>query len=88
MVSVAPAGVVRDRKASLLDLKLKRMNELVVRLQEDLNRPRVPTSEACQSIMQYTKNTKDFLVPSVWGPMDKREDPYSPPSKGGCCSIM
>lgn len=43
---------------------------------------------ANHSLIQYTKVTKDFMVPSVWGPLDKKEDPYAPTSQGGCCSVM
>lgn len=42
---------------------------------------------AC-SLIQYTKATKDYMVPSVWGAIDKKDDPYAPTSQGGCCSIM
>ena len=40
------------------------------------------------SLIQYTKTTKDYMVPSVWGPVDKRDDPYAPASQGGCCVVM
>ncbi|KAK9356749.1 GGL domain-containing protein [Lipomyces doorenjongii] len=91
MASIVPGSVggVRDKtKGSSLELRLKRVRDLCSRLEADLVRPRIRTSEACQSIIQYTKNTKDFMVPSVWGSIDKREDPYNPPSEGGCCSVM
>ena len=43
---------------------------------------------ATASLIRYCKSTKDYLVPSVWGPVDKREDPYAPHG-GGCeCAIM
>ncbi|KAJ8098733.1 GGL domain-containing protein [Lipomyces tetrasporus] len=91
MASIVPGSVggVRDKaKVSSPELRLKRVRDLCVRLETDLARPRIRTSEACQSIIQYTKTTKDFMVPSVWGTIDKREDPYNPPSEGGCCSVM
>ncbi|KAK9473204.1 GGL domain-containing protein [Dipodascopsis tothii] len=88
MVTVASAGAVREKKQSMAELKLKRLNDLTVRLKEDYNRPRVKVSEACQSIIHYTKNTKDFMIPSVWGSFDKSDDPYNPPSESSCCVVM
>jgi hypothetical protein len=29
------------------------------------------------SLIRYTKTTRDPLVPSVWGPVDKKDDPYT-----------
>ena len=43
---------------------------------------------ANRSLIQYTKVTKDYMVPSVWGPLDKKDDPYAPTTQGGCCSVM
>ncbi|ODQ50733.1 hypothetical protein SAICODRAFT_84547 [Saitoella complicata NRRL Y-17804] len=84
--SAKPAGAP---KQSMSELKLKRLNELNARLREDLDRPRIKASEACESLIQYTKTTKDYMVPSVWGPVDKRDDPYAPQGggDGGCCVI-
>ncbi|KAK9456541.1 GGL domain-containing protein [Dipodascopsis uninucleata] len=88
MVSAGSAGAVRDKKQAMGELKLKRLNDLNGRLKEDLNRSRVRTSEACESIAQYATNTKDFMVPTQWGTIDKNDDPYSPPSESGCCIIL
>jgi guanine nucleotide-binding protein subunit gamma len=45
-----------------------------------------------ESLIRHCKSTKDHLVPSVWGPVNKNEDPFSSVpaggSKGGCCSLM
>ncbi|KAG9306974.1 hypothetical protein G9A89_000888 [Geosiphon pyriformis] len=71
------------------ELKLRRLLELNQRLREDLDRPRVMVSEASTSLIRYCKNTRDYLVPSVWGPVDKRDDAYAP--SGGswwCCTVM
>ena len=40
------------------------------------------------SLISYTKATKDYMVPSVWGTVDKKDDPYAPAAQGGCCIIM
>ncbi|KAF8477575.1 GGL domain-containing protein [Kalaharituber pfeilii] len=81
------AGAVREKKQTMAELKLRRLTELNIRLREDLDRPRVKVSEACQSMINYTKNTKDFMVPSTWGQVDKKDDPYAPQQKTGCCVI-
>ena len=39
-------GDVRNKKQSMADLKLRRLNELNLRLREDLDRPRIRVSEA------------------------------------------
>lgn len=40
---------------------------------------------AC-SLIRFCKETRDPLLPSVWGPLAKGEDPYAPPQQAGCCS--
>lgn len=40
------------------------------------------------SIIAYCNNTRDYMVPSVWGPVPKGEDPYAPQQSGGCCVVM
>ena len=39
-------GDVKNKKQSMADLKLRRLNELNMRLKEDLERPRIKVSEA------------------------------------------
>ncbi|GAM86034.1 hypothetical protein ANO11243_040440 [Dothideomycetidae sp. 11243] len=52
----------------MAELKLRRLNELNQRLQEDLNRRRIPVSEAAMDLIAFTdKEPKDFMVPSKWG---------------------
>ncbi|CAF9903818.1 MAG: Guanine nucleotide-binding protein subunit gamma [Gomphillus americanus] len=81
-------GDVKSKKQSMNDLKLRRLNELNLRLREDLDRPRIRVSEASMSLIAHCNSTKDFMVPSVWGPVDKRENPYEPQNQGGCCTVM
>ncbi|KAL9130952.1 MAG: hypothetical protein Q9217_000998 [Psora testacea] len=83
-----PGGDVKNKKQSMADLKLRRLNELNSRLREDLERPRIRVSEASMSLIQYCTNTKDFMVPSLWGQVDKRDDPYAPQQSNGCCTVM
>jgi guanine nucleotide-binding protein subunit gamma, fungi len=43
---------------------------------------------AFYSLINYCNSTRDYMVPSVWGQIDKKEDPYMPQQEGGCCSVM
>ncbi|KAL2218737.1 G-protein complex gamma subunit GpgA [Thermoascus aurantiacus ATCC 26904] len=81
-------GDAKSKKQSMADLKYRRLQELNSRLKEDLDRPRVKVSEAALSLINYCNNTRDFMVPSVWGQVDKREDPYAPQQQSGCCTVM
>ncbi|KAL5327032.1 hypothetical protein ACEPPN_004722 [Leptodophora sp. 'Broadleaf-Isolate-01'] len=74
-------GQIKKNKQSMADLKLRRLTELNTRLREDLERERIPVSQASKSIISYTNSTKDFMVPSVWGTVDKKDDPYAPQRK-------
>ncbi|KAK3066352.1 Guanine nucleotide-binding protein subunit gamma [Teratosphaeriaceae sp. CCFEE 6253] len=79
----------KSKKQSMAELKLRRLTELNQRLQEDLNRRRIPVSEASMDLIAFTdKEPKDFMVPSRWGQVDKRDDPYAPQQQGGCCTMM
>ncbi|KZT09732.1 heterotrimeric G-protein gamma subunit (G-gamma, Gpg) [Laetiporus sulphureus 93-53] len=79
----------RQTKVSTSELKLRRLAEHNQRLKEDLARPRIRVSEASVSLIRYCKTTKDYLVPSVWGPVSKAEDPFGEPQSGsGCCLVM
>ena len=66
-----------NKKQSMSEIKLRRLTELNTRLREDLDRPRIKVSEACESLIAYTKTSKDYMVPSVWGQIDKKEDRIS-----------
>ncbi|KAH8431765.1 Guanine nucleotide-binding protein subunit gamma [Aspergillus melleus] len=81
-------GDVKNKKQSVADLKYRRLTELNARLKEDLDRPRVKVSDAAGSLIDYCNNTRDFMVPSVWGPITKHDDPYAPPQQKGCCTVM
>ncbi|KAG4302802.1 hypothetical protein PCK1_000962 [Pneumocystis canis] len=78
----------RCSKLTMSELKLYRMNELNGRLKEDLERHRIPVSEACQSLIIFTTSTKDAMLPSIWGQGDRRNDPFSPKRAATCCNLM
>ena len=56
------AGAVREKKQSMAELKLRRLTELNARLREDLDRPRIKVSDACQSLVAPPA-TRFFLTP-------------------------
>ncbi|KAE9978171.1 hypothetical protein EG328_001622 [Venturia inaequalis] len=73
----------------MAELKLRRLQELNARLKEDLERRRIPVSEASNDLISFTeKEPKDYMVPSKWGTVDKRDDPYAPQQSNGCCVVM
>jgi len=79
----------RNRKQSMAELKLRRLQELNARLKEDLERRRIPVSEAANDLISFTeKEPKDWMVPSKWGTVDRKEDPYAPQQSNGCCVVM
>jgi len=79
----------RNRKQSMAELKLRRLQELNARLKEDLERRRIPVSEAANDLINFTeKEPKDWMVPSKWGTVDRKEDPYAPQQSTGCCIVM
>ncbi|KAF1827817.1 uncharacterized protein K489DRAFT_406459 [Dissoconium aciculare CBS 342.82] len=79
----------RSRKQSMAELKLRRLTELNQRLQEDLNRRRIPVSEAAVDLIAFTdREPRDYMIPSRWGTIDKREDPYAPQPSNSCCTLM
>ncbi|KAL2913719.1 Guanine nucleotide-binding protein subunit gamma [Polyrhizophydium stewartii] len=69
------------------ELKLRKLMEHTQRLKEQLDLPRIKVSEASQTLIQYVTTTKDSLLPSVWGPVDKKDDPFQT-GAGGCCVVL
>ncbi|TQS38413.1 hypothetical protein Golomagni_01079 [Golovinomyces magnicellulatus] len=95
---------IKKNKQSMADLKLRRLTELNARLREDLERERIPVSQAAKRnllgiistilfssatyLLTSRSSTKDYMVPSIWGSVDKKDDPYTPQQSGGCCTVM
>ncbi|KAL6150941.1 hypothetical protein ACJBU6_09943 [Exserohilum turcicum] len=73
MMTAAPyeiwtGGDGKTKKQSMAELKLRRLTELNQRLREDLERRRIPVSEAALDLIAFTdKEPKDWMVPSRWG---------------------
>lgn len=79
----------------LLVLKLKRITELNGKLRDTLSRDRIYASNASYSIINYTQDTKDYVIPDVWGYMQPGENPFrlnrqrkGGDAQDGCCTIM
>eukprot|EP00042_Codosiga_hollandica_P018096 m.51958 g.51958 ORF g.51958 m.51958 type:complete len:74 (-) comp48393_c0_seq2:148-369(-) len=53
--------------------KLRKQNE---QLRLELTVRRIPVSEAAAGIKSFCNDTKDPLVPSVWGKVDDRDNRY------------
>lgn len=51
-------------------------------------RQRADEDECRDRLIRYCKTTRDYLVPSVWGPVQKGEDPYAPQASGGVSSAL
>ncbi|KAI8645367.1 G-protein gamma subunit [Parasitella parasitica] len=76
------------RSPNISEAKLARLLEYNKTLKAQLDIPRVTVSEASTRLISYCNETKDPLVPSVWGPIDKKDDPFAPSNSRGCCTIM
>lgn len=55
-----------DVKYQISQIKLQRIQELNIKLKQSLLRERIPTSEASLSVINYTLETPDFLIPLLW----------------------
>ncbi|WWC73032.1 uncharacterized protein I206_106997 [Kwoniella pini CBS 10737] len=87
--SITQGKLIRSKghKQSMAELKLRRLTEHNLRLRDDLARPRLRVSEASLSLLKFCTNTKDPMLPSIWGSSAKSSDPFAPPEKG-CCILM
>ncbi|KAJ8658459.1 hypothetical protein O0I10_005812 [Lichtheimia ornata] len=81
--------MINQRKPqNLSEAKLNRLLEYNQRLRELLDIPRITVSEASTRLIDHCQDTRDPMLPSVWGPIDKKDDPFAPNAQGGCCSVM
>lgn len=69
------------------ETKLERLNQLVDKLREDLERERVKVSEASKAYIDFTKKTPDPLIHD--GSVDQSQNPFSKSKGGGGgCTIL
>ncbi|ORZ02283.1 G-protein gamma subunit [Syncephalastrum racemosum] len=71
---------------NIAEAKLNRLLDYNRQLKDQLNIQRVTVSAASDSLFEFCQSTKDPMVPSVWGPMEKHEDPFAAKNKN--CSLM
>lgn len=72
--SLQQQQIAADRQAdAMATLKLRRLTNLTQRLRTELNYERIPASQACEAIIQFTQNAqqdpglKDYLLPDTFG---------------------
>ena len=58
-------GDVKNKKQSMADLKLRRLNELNLRLREDLDRPRIRVSEASMRLVCFAAFSDCFKINDI-----------------------
>ncbi|CDK26356.1 unnamed protein product [Kuraishia capsulata CBS 1993] len=79
-------------------LKLERINQFNQRLRLDLSRDRTMASSRCVEIINYSQDTKDYMVTQLWGELPDHVSGYSqakaraakrayPRQDDGCCCI-
>lgn len=78
----------KSKKQSMAELKLRRLTELNQRLQEDLNRRRIPVSEAAMEYVQSFSVLLRFIltVHSLIAFTDKEPKDFMVPSRWGTVS--
>ncbi|KAG0239034.1 hypothetical protein BGX31_003098 [Mortierella sp. GBA43] len=69
-------------------MRLMRQLEHNKRLREQFERERIPVSEASVLLIRYCQERRDMFIPTVWGEVDKKDDPFESQSVGCGCSIM
>ncbi|EIE77798.1 hypothetical protein RO3G_02502 [Rhizopus delemar RA 99-880] len=57
-------------------------------LRHELNLLRTSVSDASTSLINYCNNHEDPLLPSIWGPLPKKNNPFASPDTEKCCSVM
>jgi len=88
-VNPEAAMAYRQRKMQqAAERKYQKLCRLTNRLRDQLRLQTIPVSKAACSLVNYTISVKDPLLPSVWGPIEKRDNPYAATSSKCSCIIM
>ncbi|KAI9338581.1 G-protein gamma subunit [Zopfochytrium polystomum] len=84
------AGPMSSTRAERELNKLRRLQELNLRLEHSLSMPIIPVSAAARDLVKFCTSTPDPLLPSVWGEFSKDRPYTSNPtaSEQGCCAIL
>jgi hypothetical protein len=83
------AMAYRQRKMQqAAERKYQKLCRLTNRLRDQLRLQTIPVSKAACSLVNYTISVKDPLLPSVWGPIEKRDNPYAATNSSCTCNIL
>jgi hypothetical protein len=83
------AMAYRQRKMQqAAERKYQKLCRLTNRLRDQLRLQTIPVFKAAGSLVNYTVSVKDPLVPSVWGPIEKRDNPYAATNSSCSCNIL
>ncbi|KAF9928122.1 hypothetical protein FBU30_002624 [Linnemannia zychae] len=74
--------------SSASEARLQRQLEHNKKLREQFERNRISVSQASILLIQYCQTKRDMLVPTVWGDLDVKDDPFEAKPAGCGCSIM
>ncbi|ORZ15232.1 G-protein gamma subunit [Absidia repens] len=75
------------KRLQISESKLNHILEYNKKLVEQLDMPTIAVSEASESMIRYCSSTRDPFLPSIWGKLEKEDDPFIPHSKR-CCIIL
>ncbi|KAI1318061.1 hypothetical protein EDD11_007295 [Mortierella claussenii] len=70
------------------EMRLQRQLEHNKKLREQYERDRISVSQASILLIQYCQARRDMFIPTVWGEVDKKDDPFEMQPSGCGCNIM
>ncbi|KAF9214694.1 hypothetical protein CPB97_009280 [Podila verticillata] len=70
------------------EMRLQRQLEHNRKLREQFERDRISASQASILLIQYCQGIKDMFIPTVWGEVDKKDDPFEIQPTTCGCSLM
>ncbi|KAF9906217.1 hypothetical protein EC991_000844 [Linnemannia zychae] len=70
------------------EARLQRQLEHNRKLREQFERSRISVSQASILLIQYCQTQRDMLIPTVWGDLDAKDDPFEVKAAGCACSLM
>ncbi|KAG0370599.1 guanine nucleotide-binding protein subunit gamma [Gamsiella multidivaricata] len=70
------------------EMRLQRQLEHNKKLREQYERDRISVSQASILLIQFCQARRDMFIPTVWGEVDKKDDPFEVQPTGCGCSIM
>ena len=68
------------------DARVAKLQAANTQLKSELNLERVPVSQSSNAILDFCSRTRDPMVPSVWGRLEDKDNPYAVKKSG--CTIL